>query len=472
MSWQNEAKGDIGQWRLAMPKDADGNAVDWEWIDSLDLAAGIGCLGEEDADHADPQRIHDALKADYAVRDRLEPVIAQCNTAFMTDFDRIITSYRLPRALAYANRRLNDEIDTLLKAGESQGLWKVSRKRQGRGTAVVLGAPEPGAHIPPVIDVTDIRDRTAAILNARAERRKAERFQREASSSLMAQASLSGITDGGSATGVAKETAPRKSASDWRNVYLPGRDIDTVMGIDIETTGTDPARTYIIDVGFEYMNLASPRPEDGNNGNGGNNGNNANGDYAYEQPDYVAGDAYGQSRLSFGVTARCARVGNPFIAKLTGIDIRDRGPASGHRLFDEWQAAQSGLLQRLMQQPYVAHNATFEHGFFMLNVAGYAEAYRAGDIVIVDTMPMSRQWDPGSEATPDHPYGDNTLDAYAKRQGALAPDRSERHLGLEDAHIMLVAMKHHLDWLREQGKGPWGADGRPGVGGKQCGRRS
>ena len=40
MSWQNEAKGDIGQWRLAMPKDADGNAVDWEWIDSLDLAAG------------------------------------------------------------------------------------------------------------------------------------------------------------------------------------------------------------------------------------------------------------------------------------------------------------------------------------------------------------------------------------------------------------------------------------------------
>lgn len=45
--------------------------------------------------------------------------------------------------------------------------------------------------------------------------------------------------------------------SDWRDAYLPGRDVDNVMGIDIETTGTDPARVYIIDVGFEYMNMIS-----------------------------------------------------------------------------------------------------------------------------------------------------------------------------------------------------------------------
>ena len=119
----------------------------------------------------------------------------------------------------------------------------------------------------------------------------------------------------------------------------------------------------------------------------------------------------------------------------------------------------------------MAHNATFEHSFFMLNVAGYAEAYRAGNIVIVDTMPMSRQWDPGSKETPEHPHGDNTLDAYAKRQGALPTDQNERHLGLEDAHIMLVAMKHHLGSLREQRQGPWGPGGRSGAGGKQCGRR-
>ena len=31
----------------------------------------------------------------------------------------------------------------------------------------------------------------------------------------------------------------------------------------------------------------------------------------------------------------------------------------------------------------------------MLNVAGYAESYRAGNITIIDTLPMSRRWDEG-----------------------------------------------------------------------------
>lgn len=70
---------------------------------------------------------------------------------------------------------------------------------------------------------------------------------------------------------------------------------------------------------------------------------------------------------------------------------------------------------------------------------------------------MSRQWDPGAVPTNEHPYGDNTLDAYAKRQGALDSAHNERHLGLEDSHIMLVAMKHHLAALKAQGKGPWGS---------------
>lgn len=57
----------------------------------------------------------------------------------------------------------------------------------------------------------------------------------------------------------------------------------------------------------------------------------------------------------------------------------------------------------------------------MLNVAGYAESYRAGRITIIDTLPMSRQWDPGAVPTNEHPYGDNTLDAYAKRQAQWIP---------------------------------------------------
>ena len=492
MGWQDEAKNDIEQWKLVMPKDADGNPIDWDWVRGLNLAGGIGSLASVatsgEADHPQaapgddaaaltPQQLHDALKADYATRERLEAIIAQCNTAFMMDFDRLVDSYRLPRALAYANRRLNDEISLLLDEGQARGLWNVTYKRQGKGTAAVLTAPrgaiarahpdqgmldvdsQAGLDVLVSVNLDDLKDRTAQILAARAERRKTERRQRRDSENLVARANLSGVTAPGSERSRQPEGETESPKPDWRNVYLPGRDIDTVMGIDIETSGTDPARVYIIDVGFEYMNMASPKPA------------NAPASCGYEQPDYEPGDAYGQSRLSFGVPEANARHGNPFILDLTGIDVCERGPHSGLRPFDEWTEAQSGLLQRLVRQPYVAHNAAFEHGFFMLNVAGYAEAYRAGNITIVDTMPMSRQWDSGSRPSAAHPFGDNTLDAYAKRQGALAPSQSERHLGLEDAHIMLVAMKHHLHTLREEGRGPWGPSGQPGIGGKRCGRR-
>ena len=32
-------------------------------------------------------------------------------------------------------------------------------------------------------------------------------------------------------------------------------------------------------------------------------------------------------------------------------------------------------------------------------------------------------------------------------------------------------MKHHLGVLHAEGRGPWGAGGRPGNGGKRCGKR-
>jgi DNA polymerase III epsilon subunit-like protein len=535
-TWLTASKDDIGQWATAMPKDADGHGIDWEWVRSLDLEHGIGVATDMDADAtADVSTgvdagmvaetgdsvdagmtagmtaggIHDALKADYATRDRLEPILAQCSSTFMADFDRLIASYRLPRALVYANRRLNDEINRLLDLGETRHLWVVSHERQGRATVVVLkpyaaaaGAaaaasattaasaasqdsfnaetPVPASSI----SLDDIRDRTGEIVNARAERRKAQRLQKRASDSSMARANLSAVSAPGStyahadahadnrshepayaphanAHGGAASSRAYQPKPDWRDAYLPGRDVDTVMGIDIETTGIDPVREYIIDVGFEFMNMASPRPGD----------SSASGAYAYEQEYYDAGDAYGQARLSFGVPEANAEHGNELIRRLTGIDVRQRSAADGHRLFDEWPEAQTGLLSRLTQQPYVAHNATFEHNYFMVNVAGYAEAYRAGHITIIDTLPMSRQWDPGAVPDEKHPYGDNALDSYAKRQGALDGAHAERHLGLEDAHIMLVAMKHHLAWLKEQNKGPWAASGRSGVGGKSCGRK-
>ena len=58
------------------------------------------------------------------------------------------------------------------------------------------------------------------------------------------------------------------------------------------------------------MNMASPRPAGEPE------------TYAYEQGYYAAGDAYGQSRLAFGVPPENAALGNTLIAKLTGIDVR------------------------------------------------------------------------------------------------------------------------------------------------------
>ena len=221
-AWFDAAKGDIPQWAASLPQDADGTTIDWDWVRSLDLAHGVGTIPE-----STPQSIHDALKADYATRERLESIIAQCNSAFMTDFDRFIGSYRLPRALAYANRRLNDNINTLLHLGEQQHLWAVSRERRGRATIAVLkpysgsgpsnddqgmldlsgeaggtsagntAAENSDVKFPTTVALDDVQDRTAAILDARAERRKAQRFQKRAGDAAMARANLSGATSPG-----------------------------------------------------------------------------------------------------------------------------------------------------------------------------------------------------------------------------------------------------------------------------------
>ena len=451
--WLMRAHGDIDQWAAVMDVDADDRPIDWNWVRTLDLVHGVGVATVHDCDAGASSDVHDLLRRDLMIRDRLEAILTCCDRVFMTDYDRLIPSYRLPRALAHANRRLNDEINLLRDRGVAEGLWTVAYEHRERVTVPVLQAAE-GA---PAVD--DIQDRTAELVNGRAERRKRAREQREAGDRRMVAANLEGAIAAGGAAADEGTTAASPIGSDWRDVYLPGRSLDTVMGIDIETTGTDPLRDYIIDVGFEYMNMVTPRPQDAPAG------------MPYVDSSYQAGDAYGQARLGFGVTRANAWHGNETIRNLTGIDVKMRS-SSQWRLFDEWPQAQQGLLMRLEQQPFVAHNANFEHRFFLHNVAGYAESYRAGHIVIIDTMPMSRRWDEGSAPNEAHPYGDNSLESYAKRQSALPEGSSERHLGLEDAHIMLVAMKRHLTALREANRGPWGPDGVSGTGGKRAkGRR-
>ncbi|WP_240542113.1 DNA polymerase III subunit epsilon [Bifidobacterium sp. CP2] len=509
-SWLTEAKEGISQWSYIMLKDADGNDIDWDWVRSLDLEHGIGVASPDDYEPGATSSAHDLLKADLGIRDRLEAIIAKMSMTFMRDFDRRIKTYDLPRALAYADRRLNDQIALLRDRGIAEGLWTVEDEERERVTVPVLTAAKDG------VVVDDIQDRTAEIVNARAEQRKADRAKREAARLHREHALFEAdeVKDGSVEAGP-DESAPADSSSDqgspdyliegqpvinddnpavpsveqvnrdetavpearfeksrhaaaehvaareaarpkdyWREVFLPGRDVDKVMGIDLETNGTEPYRAYIIDVGFEYMNMKSPRPADAPTG------------YEYDKDYYEGGDAYDQHRFSFGVTDEAARHGNPFIIQLTGIDIRQR-VGIDYPMFDEDQTAQADLLKRLTAQPFVAHMATFEHSFFMLNVKGYAEAYRNGHVTIIDTLPMSRLWDEGSIPSEEHPDGDNRLDAYAKRQGALHEDDAERHLGLEDTHIMLLAMKHHLKQLQAEARGPWGPNGKAGVGGKR-----
>lgn len=444
LAWLDDVKQDVEQWAALMPRDADGAQIDWDWIRSLDLIAGIGAGASLDLLH-DTESLTDItelLSRDYATRRRIEAVLAMTVRTFMGDFDRTITSFRLPRALAYANRRLNDEIALLIAIGHDRGLW-VAQERNEHGTNTVLLTE--GPNWPEGKDMHDVQDHSIAIDARRREISAKERTQRDAQRTLVAHA-----------TGSEPANATTSSqSSQWRRAYLPGRAVDTVMGIDLETTGINPWRNYIIDAGFEFMNMRSPLPIDAVQKD------------LYVADGYKTGDAYGQARLSFGVPQRCAQVDHPFIRELTGIDVRKL--ASDNLIaFDEWPSAQRALLQRLEQQPYVAHNATFEHKYFQFNVEGYAERYRDGGIIIIDTLPMSQFWDESSQPTAEHPHGNNTLDAYAKRMGAMPQDQHERHLGLEDAHIMLVAMKHQLQELEQTGRGPWGRDGKFGLGGKQC----
>ena len=49
-SWLTEAKQDINQWSASMPKNADNQLIDWQWVASLDLEHGIGAAQSQSID--------------------------------------------------------------------------------------------------------------------------------------------------------------------------------------------------------------------------------------------------------------------------------------------------------------------------------------------------------------------------------------------------------------------------------------
>lgn len=191
-------------------------------------------------------------------------------------------------------------------------------------------------------------------------------------------------------------------ADAYDHEYRAAPVVRDVIGIDLETTGLRNTRAWVIDAGWMTMDMAGDEMPDG-------------------------------ERRSYGVPDDRHALGNPteFVSHIDLDDLR------GLATLDEDADAQSELLTLLCSRPYVAHNARFEDSMFMTNVEGYAEARRDGRIVIIDTKKLSQRLDPREAEG-------NSLQSYARRWGALAEDESERHLGLDDTRVMLVAMRRHM----------------------------
>ena len=175
-----------------------------------------------------------------------------------------------------------------------------------------------------------------------------------------------------------------------------------VMGIDIETTDRDPARGYVVNIGLEFMDLAAKaKPHDAFTG-------------------YC------------GIPPMYAEKGVPleFIHHITWDDLKDSKPLRANA------PMQKAVLAAMCAYPFMAHNAAFEDSWFMLNIAGYAEARKAGKICVIDSRDICRRVDPEVRTLPRESRP-ATLENWARRRGTLAADESEVHLGLDDVELML-----------------------------------
>lgn len=198
---------------------------------------------------------------------------------------------------------------------------------------------------------------------------------------------------------VAKEVAGMNATKGVLYGSKPAK--GTFVGIDIETTSTSPDRGYIVNVGWEVMELAD------------------------------GAEATDANSVFCGIPDQYEETGVPLaeIHKITWQDVSDKKP------FREDKDLQKQLLKILKSRPFLAHNAAFEDGWFMLHLEGYAEARKEGKIIPIDTKDICRALDPevrflSWEARP------TSLEAWAQRRGTLAPDEAERHLGLDDTDLM------------------------------------
>ncbi len=196
------------------------------------------------------------------------------------------------------------------------------------------------------------------------------------------------------------------SLEDLNIAYADAPVSGMVMGIDIETTDRDPARGYVVNIGLEFMDLAAKaKPHDA-----------------------FAGYC--------GIPPMYAEKGVPleFIHHITWDDLKDSKPLRANA------PMQKALLAAMCAYPFMAHNAAFEDSWFMLNIAGYAEARKAGKICVIDSRDICRRVDPEVRILPRESRP-ATLENWARRRGTLAADESEVHLGLDDVELMLCTVQ-------------------------------
>lgn len=209
-----------------------------------------------------------------------------------------------------------------------------------------------------------------------------------------------GKMQGRAASAVAREVRGDRDAYSVAYVRKPIK--GTVLGIDIETTGRAPERGYIINVGWEIMELTSDAvPHD------------AEAHYC-GLPDIYRGEDVPLSNIHH----------------ITWDDIDGKTP------FRENKELQKQLLKLMKKYPYMAHNAAFEDSWFKIHLDGYAEARRAGKIIVIDSRQICRSLDADVRSLPRE-SAPAALENWARRRGTLAPDANEQHLGLDDTDLML-----------------------------------
>lgn len=251
--------------------------------------------------------------------------------------------------------------------------------------------------------VRELGDRNRAVCDAIGETRL-----RNLSSSFLARGLSDedlcagiGALQKRAASAVAREVRGDRNAYAVAYVRKPIK--GTVLGIDIETTGTAPERGYILNAGWELMDLTSDAvPRDG--------------EAAYFG---IPEDPYKEAGVPL-----------EHIHHIQWADIEGRTP------FREDKKLQAKLLKLMKRYPIMAHNAAFEDSWFKLHLDGYAEARRAGKIVVVDSRDICRKLDNEVQSLPRE-SAPASLENWARRRGTLDAGEAERHLGLDDTDLML-----------------------------------